>query len=240
MKLSLNHLYIVSTPIGNLGDITYRAIEILKKSDLILCEDTRISKKVMEKFDVKSKLFPNHKFNEKKNLSLIINHLRNDKIISLVSDAGTPGISDPGAILVRECVKEKINIFPLPGPAAVCVAAAPDFGLNPLTIGLISASAEALGEMTGYIAGVSGKSLIQRQRLFSRAQGLVQRRGGIILFIGSMVPNPFFDLIGIAAGSVSYPIKKFLIVVFFAKAIKSISIAYACFMGIEWIQGYIG
>jgi len=115
-------LYIIPTPIGNLRDITYRAIEILKKSDFILCEDTRISRKLMEKFEVKSKLLSNHKFNEKKNLSLIIDHLRNDKIISLVSDAGTPGISDPGAILVRECVKEKINIFPLPGPSAVSTA----------------------------------------------------------------------------------------------------------------------
>ena len=115
-------LYIIPTPIGNLGDITYRAIEILKKSDFILCEDTRISKKVMEKFDVKSKLFSNHKFNEKKNLSLIINHLKNNKIISIISDAGTPGISDPGAILVRECVEEKIDIFPLPGPSAVSTA----------------------------------------------------------------------------------------------------------------------
>ena len=115
-------LYIIPTPIGNLGDITYRAIEILKKSDFILCEDTRISRKLMEKFEVKSKLLPNHKFNERKNLSLIMNHLRNDKIISLISDAGTPGISDPGAILVRECVEEKINIFPLPGPSAVSAA----------------------------------------------------------------------------------------------------------------------
>ena len=115
-------LYIIPTPIGNLGDITYRAIEILKKSDFILCEDTRISRKLMEKFEVKSKLLPNHKFNEKKNLSLIMNHLRNNKIISLISDAGTPGISDPGAILVRECVQEKINIFPLPGPSAVSAA----------------------------------------------------------------------------------------------------------------------
>ena len=115
-------LYIVSTPIGNLEDITFRAIEVLKKSDFILCEDTRISRKLMEKFEVKSKLLPNHKFNEKKNLSLIMNHLRNDKIISLISDAGTPGISDPGAILVRECVEEKINIFPLPGPSAVSAA----------------------------------------------------------------------------------------------------------------------
>ena len=115
-------LYIIPTPIGNLGDITYRAIEILKKSDFILCEDTRISRKLMEKFEVKSKLLSNHKFNEKKNLSLIINHLRNDKIISLISDAGTPGISDPGSILVRGCVEEKINIFPLPGPSAVSTA----------------------------------------------------------------------------------------------------------------------
>ena len=115
-------LYIISTPIGNLGDITYRAIEILKKSDFILCEDTRISRKLMEKFEVKSKLLPNHKFNEKKNLSQIINHLRNDKIISLISDAGTPGISDPGAILVRQCVEERIDIYPLPGPSAVSTA----------------------------------------------------------------------------------------------------------------------
>ncbi|MDC3116945.1 16S rRNA (cytidine(1402)-2'-O)-methyltransferase [Candidatus Pelagibacter sp.] len=115
-------LYIIPTPIGNLGDITYRAIEILKKSDFILCEDTRISRKLMEKFEIKSKLLPNHKFNEKKNLFQIINHLRNNKIISLISDAGTPGISDPGAILVRKCVEEKINIFPLPGPSAVSTA----------------------------------------------------------------------------------------------------------------------
>ena len=115
-------LYIISTPIGNLGDITYRAIEILKKSDFILCEDTRISRKLMEKFEVKSKLLSNHKFNEKKNLSQVMSYLKNDKIISLVSDAGTPGLSDPGAVLVRECVEEKINIFPLPGPSAVSTA----------------------------------------------------------------------------------------------------------------------
>ena len=115
-------LYIVPTPIGNLGDITYRAIELLKKSDFILCEDTRISRKLTEKFEVKSKLLANHKFNEKRNLTQIINYLKNDKIISLISDAGTPGISDPGAILVRECVEQKINIFPLPGPSAVSAA----------------------------------------------------------------------------------------------------------------------
>ncbi|MFL2896927.1 MAG: 16S rRNA (cytidine(1402)-2'-O)-methyltransferase [Candidatus Pelagibacter sp.] len=112
-------LYLVPTPIGNLGDITFRAIEILKKSDLILCEDTRVSAKLFEKFEIKSKLLSNHKFNEKKNLSKVISGLKNGQIVSLISDAGTPGISDPGAILVKECVKEKIDITPLPGASAV-------------------------------------------------------------------------------------------------------------------------
>ena len=115
-------LYIIPTPIGNLGDISYRAIEILKNSEIILCEDTRISRKLLDKFEIKSKLLSNHKFNEKKNLTQIINYLKDNKIISLISDAGTPGISDPGAILVRECVEERINIFPLPGPSAVSTA----------------------------------------------------------------------------------------------------------------------
>ena len=115
-------LYIIPTPIGNLGDITYRAIEILKKSEIILCEDTRISKKLLDKFEIKSKLLSNHKFNERKNLTQIINYLKDDKTISLISDAGTPGISDPGAILVRECVEKKINIFPFPGASAVSTA----------------------------------------------------------------------------------------------------------------------
>ena len=115
-------LYLVPTPIGNLGDITYRAIEILKNSDCILCEDTRISKNLLNKFGIKSKLISNHKFNETKNLSKIIEMLKSNQIISLISDAGTPGISDPGAILVKACVKENITITPLPGPSAVTSA----------------------------------------------------------------------------------------------------------------------
>ncbi len=115
-------LYLIATPIGNLGDISFRAVEILKKSDLILCEDTRISTKLLERFEINSKLLSNHKFNEKKNIPRVINNLKNNQIVSLISDAGTPGISDPGAILVRECVKEKINIIPLPGASAVSTA----------------------------------------------------------------------------------------------------------------------
>ncbi len=115
-------LYLIPTPIGNLGDITFRAIDLLKNSDFILCEDTRVSKKLLDKFDIKTKLISNHKFNEVKNLSKITNLLKNDKIISMISDAGTPGISDPGAVLVNECLKENIDVIPLPGPSAVTTA----------------------------------------------------------------------------------------------------------------------
>jgi len=115
-------LYLVSTPIGNLKDITFRAIEILKKSDFILCEDTRVSKNLLNKYEIKSKLISNHKFNEKKNTEKIIDYLKSGKTISLISDAGTPSISDPGAILVNECVKQDIRIFSIPGPSAVASA----------------------------------------------------------------------------------------------------------------------
>ena len=115
-------LYLVSTPIGNLGDITYRAVEILKKSDYILCEDTRVSKNLFNKYDINSKLISNHKFNETKNLKNIINLLKDGSVISLVSDAGTPGISDPGAILIRECLKNDIDVVPIPGPSAITTA----------------------------------------------------------------------------------------------------------------------
>jgi 16S rRNA (cytidine1402-2'-O)-methyltransferase len=115
-------LYIVSTPIGNLRDITLRAIDIFKKSDYILCEDTRVSKKLLDKYEIKAKLISNHKFNEKKNLSKIIEILESNCVVSLISDAGTPAVSDPGAILVKECINKKIDIFPIPGVSAALSA----------------------------------------------------------------------------------------------------------------------
>ena len=111
-------LYCVATPIGNLGDVTFRAIYILNKSDLILSEDTRVSSKLLSKFNIKTKLLSNHKFNEKKNIKKVLNLLKENKIISVISDAGTPTISDPGSILINECIKSKIDIFPVPGPSA--------------------------------------------------------------------------------------------------------------------------
>ena len=115
-------LYLVSTPIGNLKDITFRAIETLKKSSYILCEDTRVSKNLLDRYQIKSRMISNHKFNEKKNLNKIIDLLKSGEIISLISDAGTPSISDPGAVLINECAKHAIEIIPIPGPSAVATA----------------------------------------------------------------------------------------------------------------------
>jgi len=115
-------LYLVSTPIGNLEDITLRALNILKKSNIILCEDTRRSGKLLSYFQIKSKLVSYHKFNEEKISSKIINFIKKDEVISLISDAGTPVISDPGLILIKKFIDAKINVYPVPGPSAVTAA----------------------------------------------------------------------------------------------------------------------
>ena len=115
-------LYLVSTPIGNMEDITLRALNILKKSDIILCEDTRRSSKLLSHFKIKKNLVSYHKFNERKSILGIINEIKKNKIISLISDAGTPTISDPGTILVNQCIEESLNVYPIPGPSAVTSA----------------------------------------------------------------------------------------------------------------------
>ena len=132
-------LYCVSTPIGNLGDITLRAIYILNKSDLILSEDTRVSSKLLAKFNIKTKLLSNHKFNEKKNIYDILSLIRKNKIISIISDAGTPAISDPGRLLINECINNELQVFPVPGASAVTSAiSASGFSDNYLFCGFLS------------------------------------------------------------------------------------------------------
>ena len=122
MKLSKNTLYIVSTPIGNLDDITFRAIEVLKNSDIILCEDTRRSLKLLNHLKIKKKLTAYHKFNEKKQINNIIKHFNQGKILSIISDAGTPTLSDPGRLLLNECINESIKIVPVPGASSITTA----------------------------------------------------------------------------------------------------------------------
>ena len=115
-------LYLVSTPIGNMADLTFRAVDVLKKSDIILCEDTRRSGKLLSYFQIKNKLLPYHKFNEKKVSNKIIDFIKKNKIISLICDAGTPAISDPGMIIVNKCIKENLNVHPIPGASAITSA----------------------------------------------------------------------------------------------------------------------
>ena len=122
MNLFEPGLYIVSTPIGNLDDITLRSLEVLKKSDIILCEDTRRSLKLINHYKIKKKLVSYHKFNEQKELKKIIDHLEEGKILSLISDAGTPTLSDPGSLLIKACIKKNIKIFPIPGPSSITAA----------------------------------------------------------------------------------------------------------------------
>jgi len=115
-------LYIVSTPIGNMEDITFRALNILRKSDVILCEDTRRSGKLLSHFRIKSKMIAYHKFNEEKISLNIVNSIKKNKIVSLISDAGTPAISDPGMILINKCIKEKLFVIPIPGSSSITSA----------------------------------------------------------------------------------------------------------------------
>ena len=122
MQILSKHLYIVSTPIGNLDDITFRAIDVLKNSDFILCEDTRRTIKLLSYYKIKKKLVSYHKFNENKQLSKIIEYFNEGKILSLVSDAGTPMLSDPGRLLVNHCLKNGIEVTPIPGVSSITSA----------------------------------------------------------------------------------------------------------------------
>lgn len=124
----MSKLFIIPTPIGNLEDITFRAIRILKEADLILVEDTRKTSILLKHFDIKNKMLPYHKFNEHKITASIINHLKSGETLALATDAGTPSISDPGFFLIRECIKNNIDVECLPGPTAF-VPALVDSGL---------------------------------------------------------------------------------------------------------------
>ena len=122
MNNFLSGLYIVSTPIGNLEDITLRALNVLKNSDKILCEDTRRSIKLLNHYKISKQLVSNHKFNEKKTASKIVEDIKSGQVVSMISDAGTPTISDPGLVLINECIKNKVKIFPVPGVSATTTA----------------------------------------------------------------------------------------------------------------------
>ena len=134
-------------------------------------------------------------------------------------------------VFVLSFVGSASILVPVPGIAAVC--AGPVIGLFPLAVGLLASVAEAIGELTGYLIGFSGRSFAENNRLYPRIERWMQRRGGIALLVASSIPNPLFDLVGVAAGTLKYPVWRFLAAVWVGKLIKSTTIAYACFYGYE-------
>jgi membrane protein YqaA with SNARE-associated domain len=126
-------------------------------------------------------------------------------------------------------------LLPVPGAAAACIAAAPGTGLNPFVIGVVAGLGQGIGEITGYLAGKSGQSLLQRNRYYERVRGWMVRCGGAALFVFALIPNPIMDLAGLAAGSLGYPLSRYILFVVSGKVIRSIGLSYACYYGIEVI-----
>ena len=122
--------------------------------------------------------------------------------------------------------------LPVSALAAVCVAATVD--LNPFLVAVVAASAEAIGEMTGYLAGMGGKAVFERNRFYLRFKNLFLKYAALTLFFGSIIPNPLFDIMGVAAGSILYPVRRFLLLVFIGKTIKFTWVALGCYYGVSW------
>lgn len=127
-------------------------------------------------------------------------------------------------------------ILPVPGVIAACVAAEPSLGLNPILIGIVGAVGATLGETTAYLVGIAGHDAAMKLRWYPRIRDLMERHGSVTLFLVSVIPTPFFDLAGIAAGALNYPFRKFMMYVLAGKTIRLIIMAYACRQGIEWLR----
>lgn len=149
-------LYLVATPIGNLGDITLRALRILKEVDFIACEDTRVSIKLLNHYDIKKKLISYYKFNQKKQEDYLIELLQKGGNIALISDAGTPAISDPGEFLTARCIKENIKISPIPGPCAF-IAALTSSGIETSEFVFLSYSPSSRSEVLEFFENIKNE-----------------------------------------------------------------------------------
>ena len=160
-------------------------------------------------------------------------------VVVLLSDR-LPNFDSVGyvGVFVLSFVGSASIFVPVPGIAAVC--AGPLIGLFPLVVALLASVAEAIGELTGYLIGFSGRGFAENNRLYPRIEQWMQRRGWLVLFLASSIPNLLFDLVGIAAGTLKYPVWRFLVAVWFGKLIKSTTIAYACFYGYDWALRFFG
>ena len=141
-------------------------------------------------------------------------------------------------VFILSFVSSASIVIPLPGIAAVC--AGPGIGLFPLWVGLLASVAEALGELTGYVVGFSGRLAVEKHRFYSRIERWMQSRGWLVLFLASSIPNLLFDLVGVAAGTLRYPVWRFLLVVWAGKLVKSTTVAYACYYGYAQVLRFFG
>ncbi len=141
------------------------------------------------------------------------------------------------AIFVTSLVGAAGMVVPLPGTAAIFIGGAL---LTPALVGLVAGSAEAIGEITGYALGYSGAPVVQRARMYQRFEGWVRKRGWVVILLFAMIPNPIFDFFGIAAGALRYPLKRFLVLAFVGKTVKNTGIAYAGYLGSDWVRDLLG
>ncbi|MBI4234488.1 MAG: VTT domain-containing protein [Chloroflexi bacterium] len=150
-----------------------------------------------------------------------------------------PGAVTYSGIFLLSFFASASIVIPIPGIAGVCAGSAL-LGLTPLLLALLAATGEALGEATGYLVGYGGSGIVEGRPLYGRLKGWVRRRGGLVLFLFSVIPNPLFDIVGIAAGSLRYPLYLFFLITWAGKFLKDVGIAYACFFGLEGALRLLG
>ena len=189
--------YIVPTPIGNIQDITLRAIEVLKSVDLIACEDTRVTQKLLNHYDIKTKCFSYHKYNEKERVGYFLKELRDGKKIALVSDAGTPLICDPGAVIVNELTKEGFSISALPGACAITtfLSEIPRNGEEFTFIGFLPRGEKQIEEIAKKYVAQNFVFYESPERILKTLKTIEKVRGDINIAIGRELSKLFEEIV---------------------------------------------
>lgn len=189
--------YVVPTPIGNIQDITLRAIDVLKSVDLIACEDTRVTQKLLNHYDIKTKCFSYHKYNERERVEYFKNELRSGKKIALVSDAGTPMICDPGAVIVSELTKEGFTISALPGACAVTtfLSEIPRNSEEFTFIGFIPRGEKQIEEVAKKYAGMNFVFYESPERIINTLKTIKKTRGEIRIALGRELSKLFEEVV---------------------------------------------
>lgn len=189
--------YVVPTPIGNIQDITLRAIEVLKSVDLIACEDTRVTQKLLNHYDIKTKCFSYHKYNERERVEYFLNELDAGKKVALVSDAGTPMICDPGAVIVSELTKKGYSISALPGACAITtfLSEIPREGEEFAFVGFIPRSEKQIEEVARKYAGMDFVFYDSPERILKTLRSIQKIRGDVKIALGRELSKLFEEIV---------------------------------------------